>query len=316
MITYNTSLNTNHRNNQFSRRGGHKINNSSSKRKASSGKGIFNKIINKLPFELHIPGYQYCGPGTNLKKRLNRGDKGINPLDQACREHDIFYFQHKGTDSRHKADRVLAERAWERVKSKDATVGEKTAAWAVTNAMKLKTNIGMSLERQKPKQRRQRRVKQRKRGGRISLKGIIGRVVKALKELNPFETNNASNVKTGLGLARRYVREAGGKRKIRVSIPRVLPVPKIGGFIFTIPAIFGALSAIGALSGGAAGIAKAVNDAKAANKQLEENKRHHKTMEAIAFKTPITTGHGLYLKPYRSGLGLYFMRQAKKKKFH
>jgi len=30
------------------------------------GRGLVNKIINKLPFELHIPGYSYCGPGTNL----------------------------------------------------------------------------------------------------------------------------------------------------------------------------------------------------------------------------------------------------------
>lgn len=173
----------------------------------------------------------------------------------------------------------------------------------------------MRLEQQgKSKQQRQQRRRRRrllKRGGKISLKGIIGRVARALKEFNPVETS-ATNVKTGLALARHYVREAGGKRKIRVTVPRVLPVSKIGGFLFTIPAIFGALSAIGALSGGAAGIAKAVNDAKGATKQLEENKRHNKAMETIAIKTPITTRHGLYLKPYRSGLGLYFMTQPKK----
>ena len=39
------------------------------------GKGLLNKIINNLPVELHIPGYQYCGPdGTKLTKRGN----GIN----------------------------------------------------------------------------------------------------------------------------------------------------------------------------------------------------------------------------------------------
>lgn len=27
------------------------------------GKGLLNKIIDKLPIELHVPSYQYCGPG-------------------------------------------------------------------------------------------------------------------------------------------------------------------------------------------------------------------------------------------------------------
>lgn len=27
------------------------------------GNGLLNKIIDKLPFELHVPSYQYCGPG-------------------------------------------------------------------------------------------------------------------------------------------------------------------------------------------------------------------------------------------------------------
>ncbi|KYM99011.1 hypothetical protein ALC62_10261 [Cyphomyrmex costatus] len=55
------------------------------------GRGLLNKAINALPFELHIPGYQFCGPGTRLEKRLARDDRGINPLDTACREHDIAY---------------------------------------------------------------------------------------------------------------------------------------------------------------------------------------------------------------------------------
>lgn len=42
--------------------------------------------------ELHLPGYEYCGPGTNFKKkRLTLGQPGINGLDSACREHDISY---------------------------------------------------------------------------------------------------------------------------------------------------------------------------------------------------------------------------------
>jgi len=46
-------------------------------------------------FEAHIPGYNFCGPGTKLQKRLERGDQEINPLDEACKVYDIAYSQNK-----------------------------------------------------------------------------------------------------------------------------------------------------------------------------------------------------------------------------
>ena len=40
----------------------------------AKGAGVINKIIDNLPFELHLPGgFNYCGPGTKLKLRLDRG---------------------------------------------------------------------------------------------------------------------------------------------------------------------------------------------------------------------------------------------------
>ncbi|KAK9751734.1 Phospholipase A2-like domain [Popillia japonica] len=80
---------------------------------------LVNSLINKLPIELHLSGYQYCGPSTKLEKRLQRGDRGINPLDQACKEHDIAYSQSSDLKYRHDADRILQERAWNRIKSND-----------------------------------------------------------------------------------------------------------------------------------------------------------------------------------------------------
>ncbi|CAI6355737.1 unnamed protein product [Macrosiphum euphorbiae] len=112
-----------------------------------TGKGFVNSLINSLPFEAHVSGYQYCGPGTKLKKRLDRGDKGINPLDAACRDHDIVYATSKNLDDRHKADKVLENRAWERFKAKDTPRKEKLVAYAVTNAMKAKRKIGMGCKR-------------------------------------------------------------------------------------------------------------------------------------------------------------------------
>ena len=96
-----------------------------------TGKGLVNFLINSLPVEAHVPGYKYCGPGTKLKKRLDRGDKGINPLDAACRDHDIVYASSKNLDDRHKADEELENRAWERFKAKDSPKREKIVAYAV-----------------------------------------------------------------------------------------------------------------------------------------------------------------------------------------
>ncbi|KYN10235.1 hypothetical protein ALC57_17633, partial [Trachymyrmex cornetzi] len=69
------------------------------KKDTKKAKGVKSSVVAKSitfedykqclnDFELHIPGYQFCGPGTRLEKRLARGDRDINPLDAACREHE------------------------------------------------------------------------------------------------------------------------------------------------------------------------------------------------------------------------------------
>lgn len=243
------------------------------------GIGLVNSLINNLPVELHVPGYQYCGPGTKLAKRLARGDPGINPLDAACKEHDIAYSKNReNLTARSAADKALAERAWERVRAADASIGEKAAAWAVTNIMKTKRKFGMGAKKMK----------------NIGLAKIIGAAKKAMIPSN----DSRVVIKTALKGAREALRKVGGKRIVRT--PRVLPIPsKIGGFLPFLVPIFAGLSAAGALSGGAASIAKAVTAAQAAKRELEENKRHNQTMEAIAL------GKGLHLKPYKKGFGLH-----------
>ncbi|KYN11265.1 hypothetical protein ALC57_16593 [Trachymyrmex cornetzi] len=85
-------------------------------------RGLLNRAINALPFELHIPEYQFCGPRTRLEKRLARGDRGINPLDAACREHDIAYSHSNDLTERHAADNILAEKARKRITASDSTL--------------------------------------------------------------------------------------------------------------------------------------------------------------------------------------------------
>ncbi len=104
-----------------------------------------NRAIDALPFEPHKPGYRFCGPGTRLQSRLARGDQGINASDAACREHDIAYHDHKGTAERLQADRQLADRAFSRLRSRDASLGERAAALGVGTVMSLKSKIGGEL---------------------------------------------------------------------------------------------------------------------------------------------------------------------------
>jgi len=38
--------------------------------------------------EKHFPGYNYCGPGTNVKRRMRNEVQPVDKLDQAAFEHD------------------------------------------------------------------------------------------------------------------------------------------------------------------------------------------------------------------------------------
>lgn len=79
--------------------------------------------------------------GTKLSKRLARGDKGINGLDELCKTHDIAYADHKDSSDRRKFDKELAKGALKRVFAKDASLGERAASLLVTAAMKTKTGL-------------------------------------------------------------------------------------------------------------------------------------------------------------------------------
>ena len=262
------------------------------------GSGVINNLLNALPVELHIPGYQYCGPGTKLQERLARGDPGINPLDQACKIHDIAYLKNReNVQLRNEADEKLVQRAQERVLAGDASIGEKAAAaLAIANVMKIKSKLGMGCQKQKKKS-----AKRRGRGGKLTFRSIVT----AAKNSLPKSNNSKVLIAAALKGAKKAVKKSGGKTHIKKL--RVLPIPsKTGGLLPLVP-IFAGLSALGALAGGAAGIAKAVTDTNMAKKQLEEAKRHNQVMEEV------NMGKGLYLRPYKTGGGLRLHTESKKK---
>lgn len=92
---------------------------------------------------------------------MARGDKGINPLDAACRQHDIAYANHKHSEDRHKADLKLKAEANKRIFARDSSIGERAAAVAVSAAMKVKTSIGAGVGKMKRKTTKRKTKKQK-----------------------------------------------------------------------------------------------------------------------------------------------------------
>ena len=74
--------------------------------KAQKGGSLLNKFINNLPVEMHLPGHNFTGPGTKLKKRLNpdltpkKWSKPVNRVDKAAYHHDVCYLKNNDTATR------------------------------------------------------------------------------------------------------------------------------------------------------------------------------------------------------------------------
>ncbi|KAE9522108.1 hypothetical protein AGLY_017496 [Aphis glycines] len=95
-----------------------------------TGKGLLNTgVLNRLPFEAHVP------------------DKGVNPLDSACRKHNIAYLKCNNLDIRRKADQILGEKGQERTTGAYSSRKEKIDAHTVMNTMKAKRKIAAKKKR-------------------------------------------------------------------------------------------------------------------------------------------------------------------------
>ena len=66
-------------------------------KKGAAGGSFLNTLVNKLPFEMHLPGHNFTGPGTKLYKRLNPDGTPkewsipTNRVDNAAYHHDLCY---------------------------------------------------------------------------------------------------------------------------------------------------------------------------------------------------------------------------------
>ena len=109
------------------------------RRRSQRGGKLFDaqKLLNKTGIEFHWPGYQYMGPGTHLKKRLARGDPGINRLDRIAKAHDIDYDKAKNLKDKWAADRKMIAKIDQLPGSKNLTER------IVRRIMKAKLRLGM-----------------------------------------------------------------------------------------------------------------------------------------------------------------------------
>lgn len=260
-----------------------------------TGKSLIDRIIDKIPFELHVPTYQYCGPGTHLKKRLERGDPGINPLDAACKVHDIAY-NDKDSNERSKADKVLQKAAFKRVFARDSSIGERAVALGVSAAMKIKRKLsgkGLARKRKSRSRRSRRSVNKNK---PVSFGFLVKNAKLAIKQTRP------DNIKSAIRTAITSVRKNKRGRKVRE--PRIIKLPSFkGGFLPLVP-IFAGLGALGSIIGSTAGVVNAINRTRQGQMEMEESKRHNRSMESIAIGNK--SGRGFYLHTNRRGQG-YFL---------
>lgn len=204
-----------------------------------------------------------------MNKRLARGDKGINPLDTACREHDIAYERSNSIVDRNEADHILEQRAWERFKSKDSGLKEKAVAWGVTTAMKAKRKVG----------------------GGCGFKAVVKATKNVLKK-NASEKNLMKLTKKCVAVARKTFKSR------KTKVPRIVNIPKKGGVLPLIP-IFAGLSALGALTGGVANVVKVANEFKRNVPSHLGNGLYLTPYKNNSYKV----GGGLYITPYKNGGG-------------
>lgn len=268
---------------------------------AQSGGGLINTLINKFPYPIHLPGYKFCGPFTKIEDILSKNIRGINPLDEACKEHDLAYVKNKDLPSRHEADRILIDQAWNRVKASDSSIGEKIAAYAVTNAIKAKVKLGAGMKKSREVMKKEGKVKNKScpcNSGvkRKTMKRKVKNFRDALRAAKAVvNTMKNKNLKTIVPAALRAAKKVigAGRGKINIKTPRIIPLPKSGGSIPFLVPLFAGLSAVGSLAGGASSVYKAIKDIKSVNKEDKSSQ--------IAIKK----GKGLYLKPYKQGMGIF-----------
>ena len=113
------------------------------------GGSVLNSLVNKLPFEMHLPGHNFTGPGTKLYKRLNpdgtpkERSMPINRVDNAAYHHDLCYSKHDNTKTRNEVcDKTMLG---ELSGILNSTLRDRIDKSIVEKVIKSKVNFGLGL---------------------------------------------------------------------------------------------------------------------------------------------------------------------------
>lgn len=126
--------------------------------KEEVGRGLSNKLINNLPFELHLhkgnparKTHNFTGPGTQLWRRLDKNDNPkawslpVNKVDAVSLKHDLCYRDHSDTKTRNS---LCDQNMLESLKNiTNPTVGEKFDRALVTPIIGAKKRFGWGLKK-------------------------------------------------------------------------------------------------------------------------------------------------------------------------
>src|SRR5271156_64216 len=111
----------------------------------------FIDILNTaLPFEKHLPGMRYCGPGTRLDLRLDENGKPlpvnepVDRVDEAALKHDLAYSKHEDLRHRIQADREMLHDLYD---IEHPTCRERLERCIVVPIMILKSLVGALILR-------------------------------------------------------------------------------------------------------------------------------------------------------------------------
>jgi len=100
----------------------------------------------KFPGEMHIPGMNFAGPGTNLDERLTstgaykEWSKPVDRVDNAAYHHDLAYQHFADTEHRNIADKIMLE---EMDAIKDPTLRERLERGVIKPIIFTKTKFGL-----------------------------------------------------------------------------------------------------------------------------------------------------------------------------
>jgi hypothetical protein len=100
----------------------------------------------KFPGEMHIPGMNFAGPGTNLDERLTstgvykEWSKPVDRVDNAAYHHDLAYQHFPDTATRNVADKIMLEQM---DAIKDPTIRERIERGIIKPIISTKAKFGL-----------------------------------------------------------------------------------------------------------------------------------------------------------------------------